>query len=98
MLFDMKIYFLMSIFLLAGGSGSLTAQTVSGKVVDTEQQPVDGATIILQTSDSVFVDATISNADGNFVFNHQPEAYRLIFQHLLYHTLEKKGKGKDAVF
>lgn len=46
MLFDMKIYFLMSIFLLAGGSGSLTAQTVSGKVVDTEQQPVDGATII----------------------------------------------------
>lgn len=96
MLFDMKIYFLMSIFLLAGGSGSLTAQTVSGKVVDTEQQPVDGATIILQTSDSVFVDATISNADGNFVFNHQPEAYRLIFQHLLYHTLEKKGKGKDA--
>lgn len=96
MLFDMKIYFLMSIFLLTGGSGSLTAQTVSGKVVDTEQQPVDGATIILQTSDSVFVDATISSADGNFVFNHQPEAYRLIFQHLLYHTLEKKGKGKDA--
>ena len=76
----MKIYFLMSIFLLAGGSGSLTAQTVSGKVVNTEQQPIDGATIILQTSDSTFVDATISNADGNFVFNHQPEAYRLIFQ------------------
>lgn len=49
MQFDMKIYFLMSIFLLAGGSGSLTAQTVSGKVVNTEQQPIDGATIILQT-------------------------------------------------
>ena len=96
MQFDMKIYFLMSIFLLAGGSGSLTAQTVSGKVVNTEQQPIDGATIILQTSDSTFVDATISNADGNFVFNHQPEAYRLIFQHLLYHTIEKKGKEKDA--
>ena len=78
MQFDMKIYFLMSIFLLAGSSGSLTAQTVSGKVVNTEQQPIDGATIILQTSDSTFVDATISNADGNFVFNHQPEAYRLI--------------------
>ena len=62
MQFDMKIYFLMSIFLLAGGSGSLTAQTVSGKVVNTEQQPIDGATIILQTSDSTFVDATISNA------------------------------------
>ena len=46
MQFDMKIYFLMSIFLLAGGSGSLTAQTVSGKVVNTEQQPIDGATII----------------------------------------------------
>lgn len=41
MQFDMKIYFLMSIFLLAGGSGSLTAQTVSGKVVNTEQQPID---------------------------------------------------------
>lgn len=87
----------MSIFLLAGGSGSLTAQTVSGKVVNTEQQPIDGATIILQTSDSTFVDATISNADGNFVFNHQPEAYRLIFQHILYHTIEKKAKKKMQV-
>ena len=65
MQFDMKIYFLMSIFLLAGGSGSLTAQTVSGKVVNTEQQPIDGATIILQTSDSTIVYASISQADGN---------------------------------
>ncbi|WP_455584391.1 TonB-dependent receptor domain-containing protein [Bacteroides sp.] len=71
-------------------------QTISGKVTDNKQQPVDGATIVLQTIDSTYISASISNADGTFVLNDQPEEYRLIVQHLLYQTKQVAGRGGDA--
>lgn len=94
---DMKKYFLVSILLLLGTMlGTATAQTITGKVTDPSYQPIDGATVVLQTLDSVFVEATITNTDGTFLLNHQPTRYRLLFQHLLYETLEKEGSGRDA--
>lgn len=93
----MKKYFLVSILLLLGTLlGTATAQTITGKVTDSSDQPIDGATVILQTLDSVFVEATITNTDGTFLLNHQPTRYRLLFQHLLYETLEKEGSEKEA--
>ena len=65
---------------------ALKAQTITGKIVDGNQQPIDGATIVLQTMDSVYIGASISNTDGVFLLNHHPEQYRLIIQHLLYKT------------
>lgn len=94
---DMKKYFLVSILLLLGTMlGTATAQTITGKVTDPSHQPIDGATVVLQTLDSVFVEATITNTDGTFLLNHQPTRYRLLFQHLLYETLKKEGSGRDA--
>ena len=93
----MKKYFLVSILLLLGTMlGTATAQTITGKVTDPSNQPIDGATVVLQTLDSVFVEATITNTDGTFLLNHQPTRYRLLFQHLLYETLKKEGSGRDA--
>ncbi|HJH65965.1 MAG TPA: TonB-dependent receptor family protein [Bacteroides mediterraneensis] len=93
----MKKYFLVSILLLLGTMlGTATAQTITGKVTDPSNQPIDGATVVLQTLDSVFVEATITNTDGTFLLNHQPTRYRLLFQHLLYEALEKEGSGRDA--
>ena len=93
----MKKYFLVSILLLLGTMlGTATAQTISGKVTDPSRQPIDGATVVLQTPDSIFVEATITNADGTFLLNHQPARYRLLFQHLLYEPQEKEGTGTDA--
>ena len=93
----MKKYFLVSILLLLGTLlGTATAQTITGKVTDPSNQPIDGATVVLQTLDSVFVEATITNTDGTFLLNHQPTRYRLLFQHLLYEALEKEGSGRDA--
>lgn len=82
--------------MLLTGSVTLAAQNITGKVTGTGQQPVDGATVILQTTDSIFMDAVITEADGSFILNHQPENYRLIIQHLLYETLQHTGKGPDA--
>lgn len=87
----------MSILLLLGTMlGTATAQTITGKVIDPSRQPIDGATVVLQTPDSIFVEATITNADGTFLLNHQPAHYRLLFQHLLYEPQEKEGTGTYA--
>ena len=75
---------------------SIQAQYITGKVTDSQEQPVDGATIVLQTIDSIYINASISNPDGTFILNNQPEEYRLIVQHLLYKTKQITGKGKEA--
>ena len=41
---------------------SATAQTVSGKVTDTDAHAIDGATVILQNIDSTFIDALITDS------------------------------------
>lgn len=74
----------------------INAQIITGKVTDGKQQPIEGATIVLQAMDSTYIDASISNLDGTFLLNHQPEQYRLVIQHLLYKTKQLEGKEKDA--
>lgn len=74
----------------------LMAQEVKGKVVDEAKQPVEAATVIMQTPDSTFIDAVITDSLGCFVFKEEPTCYRLIFQHLLFKTFEKENCGPDA--
>lgn len=75
---------------------SLQAQNITGKITDTKQKPVDGATIILQTVDSTYICASISNTEGTFILSHQPKEYRLIIQHLLYHPKQITTSGGDV--
>ena len=35
-------------------------QTISGKIIDSEQRPIEGATIVLQTVDSIYIDEVVS--------------------------------------
>ena len=72
------------------------AQTLVGKVTDADAHPVDGATVVLQTADSAFVDAVITDSAGCFLFNRRPAVYRLIFQHILYETSERESGSDDA--
>lgn len=71
-------------------------QTISGKVIDNEQRPIVGATIVLQSIDSIYISASISDIDGEFILNSGPEEYRLIIQHLSYLTKQITSKGKNA--
>lgn len=61
----------------AGFSLSAFSQT-TGKVIDTNKQPVEGATIVMQLPDSTYLGAAISAADGTFVLEPEPENYQLI--------------------
>ena len=83
------------LFIYAGFASSVFSQT-TGKVVDTNQQPVEGATIVMQLPDSTYLGATISAADGTFILEPEPEDYLLIVQHLLYQTRQVKGQARDA--
>lgn len=87
-------------FLLAAGllliGRMANAQDVKGKVVDTAQAPIEAVTVVMQTLDSTFVDAVITDPDGLFTLKQHPDQYRLIFQHLLYHTQTKECSGADA--
>lgn len=83
------------LFIYAGFASSVFSQT-TGKVVDTNQQPVEGATIVMQLPDSTYLGATISAADGTFMLEPEPENYQLIVQHLLYQTRQVKGQARDA--
>ena len=92
-----KIITLTFFYLFLGCSQTVAwGRTINGKIIDDKQLPIDGATIILQTMDSTYIGASISNADGIFVFKSQQEEYRLIIQHLLYETKQMTGKGNDA--
>ena len=69
---------------------------VIGKIINTSNQPVDGATIVMQLPDSTYLGAAISAADGTFRLEPEPEKYQLIVQHLLYQTKQIKGQARDA--
>ena len=67
----------------------LAAQEVKGRVADKDQRPIEGATVVMQTPDSVFVDGVTTDSLGCFVFHRTLKRYRLIFQHLLYKSVVK---------
>lgn len=79
-----KIFF---IFFLNIFVCSLYSQNISGRIINSQQQPIEYATIIIQSLDSTFLDATTSDSSGNFISNIQaPKAFRLNIQHLSYIT------------
>ena len=77
---------IMILILFLGNIGISQAQTITGKIINNERQPIEGATIVMQTLDSTFIDVTISDTNGVFVLNGQPNEYRLIVQHILFQT------------
>lgn len=87
---------ILSILFMFIAVATLKAQTITGKIVNSGQLPIDGATVVLQARDSSYIDVSVSNADGVFLLNHQPQQYRLIIQHLLYKTRQLESVGKDV--
>ena len=83
------IYYMILCLLMS--LGEIMAQGISGKVMDGKDQPIDGVAVILQTLDSVYVDAVVTDTLGDFRLNHPlDQSYRLIFQHILYNMVEKE--------
>ncbi len=77
-------------------AGTAQAQQVTGRVVDTQGIPVEAATVVMQTPDSVFVDACLTDSTGAFRLKDGPERYRLLIQHLMYQPRQLTAQGADA--
>ncbi|MDR1623755.1 MAG: carboxypeptidase-like regulatory domain-containing protein, partial [Tannerellaceae bacterium] len=73
------------------------AQTITGKVINRNQEPVEYATVVLQATDSLYVNSTYTDSVGHFVFSTDMSVYRLVVQHLLYETYEKSYSGEYAI-
>ena len=65
----------------------LQAQNIEGRVVDSLNNPVDGANVVLLRADSSFVDVLITDTAGVFSFAHNLESFNLVVQHLAHHSL-----------
>lgn len=88
-----RLFFAFSFFLV---TTSISAQEITGKVVDADRMPVEFATVVLQTTDSVYVNATITDTLGLFHLKAEQTNYRLVVQHLLFEPKEVERSAKDA--
>ena len=82
-----------SILLISIG---MKAQTIQGKVINTNNDAVDFATIVLQTTDSVYIESAYTDSLGQFSFQSNLNTYRLIIQHLMYETYESEFTTLDT--
>ena len=78
--------------LLLTGIATTQAQTITGKLIDETNVPLEYANIILlNPTDSSFVQGTITNTDGNFILDKVNEkTYILKASSVGYKTIYKK--------
>ena len=86
MKFNRTIFSAICYIVLSSFHSVVWGQTINGKIIDSEQQPIVGVTVILQTIDSTYISAAISDINGKFILNSQSKEYRLVIQHLSYQT------------
>lgn len=75
---------------------TVQAQNIRGKIIDQENKPIEYATIILQTIDSVYVNTAYSDSLGQFAFTEDVNNFRLLVQHLLYNSLALEYGTKEV--
>ncbi len=69
---------------------------VKGKVMDVNRNAIEGVAVVLQTADSVYIDAVVTDEGGTFEFEVEEGNYRLYFQHLLYESFIHEIAGSEA--
>ena len=72
---------------LLGSSSALQAQSITGKVVDEENQPIEYANVALLRTDSSFVEGTVTATDGTFRLKERTGSYLLKVSSVGYQTL-----------
>ncbi|MDR3287654.1 MAG: carboxypeptidase-like regulatory domain-containing protein, partial [Prevotellaceae bacterium] len=66
---------------------TVNAQAISGIVVDETGMPIESVNVVLNTTDSVFIEGTATNKSGEFILQKGDDSIkRLIFSHTSYQT------------
>lgn len=66
------------------------AQNVTGIITDKNNDPIEFATIVIQTTDSVFLNSTYTDSVGRFSTKTDIFPIIITVQHLMYETHQKK--------
>ena len=73
------------------------AQKITGVITDRDNNPIEFATIVLQTTDSVFLNSAYTDSVGRFSIKTDTLPVIITIQHLMYETYQKKCNTK-AIF
>lgn len=86
--FGLYLTMFILIFALRASAEPIGSQTIKGRVIDSaENMPLPYSTIVLFSSDSVFIAGTITDADGVFQFtNLKTGDYKVVVKFLGYET------------
>ena len=70
------------------------AQKITGIITDRDNNPIEFATIVLQTTDSVFLNSAYTDSVGRFSIKTDTLPVIITIQHLMYETYQKKCNTK----
>lgn len=70
------------------------AQKITGVITDRDNNPIEFATIVLQTTDSVFLNSAYTDSVGRFSIKTDTLPVIITIQHLMYETYQKKCNTK----
>lgn len=70
------------------------AQKITGVITDRDNNPIEFATIVLQTTDSVFLNSVYTDSVGRFSIKTDTLPVIITIQHLMYETYQKKCNTK----
>lgn len=89
-----KILFCFGVFITVIG---VHAQNIRGKIFNREHSPIENATVVVQTPDSIYVGSACTDSLGVFNIPSELSSFRLIVQHLLYNTYEKPYTNQKEI-
>ena len=72
------------------------SSSIKGKIIDKEGEPVVGAAVIVQTVDSLYINASTTDIEGIFEVKADINRYRLIIQHIMFEVKTLELSGFDA--
>ena len=75
---------------------SMNAQDITGKVTDKNNNPIEFATVVIQTTDSSYVNSTYTDSLGVFKVKADVLPFLLIIQHLMYETYQSEYSVSEA--
>lgn len=74
----------------------ISAQILTGKVVDENDQPLSYANVMLQRADSTYIIGTPAGEDGVFILEYHPEAVEMVVSYITYRTCHFTLSGIES--
>jgi len=91
----LQIFLLLLICSTLLGQAQQAKPVVEGQILGVDRISIPGVAVVMQTIDSVFVDAVVSDLNGYFHLESSVRPYRLLFQHLVYKPLSLEPSNDD---